>query len=93
MKTILHPVCPWLAAATIMAAFAALSSYMDDKRNAFTDAIAAEEECAAAASRQWAARQACGPNSTPIWVSDKDIQCLTTGGHKASMQVVAEVSQ
>ena len=39
-------------------------------------AQAAQEEAEAIASREWAAKQACGPHADPEWLDDKTLRCL-----------------
>ena len=40
------------------------------------EALADREDAAAMNSREWAGRQACGPNSTPEWLDAKTLRCL-----------------
>ena len=76
----------WTAALSFVIAWGWASAHFDRER----EEVEAQD---AMTSRDWAARQVCGPNSTPVWRSDKDLQCLTTKGRTASKQVVAGVSE
>ena len=85
-----------VAAGCVMAVLAmcmfALAQQLDDSGIAseMETAQAIEEEAAAIASREWAARRICGIESTPRWDGD-ELTCLTHRGHRASRQVVAQV--
>jgi len=72
----------WAACAAFVLAWGAAAQYFDHQR----ESVEAQD---AITSRDWAARQVCGPNSTPVWQSDKELSCLTTKGRTASKQVAA----
>lgn len=80
-------------AAAAMAVFAVFFwAQADDAQRIGTHPLpvaaqAAEEEAEAIASREWAAKQACGPDKTPQWIDDKTLECLR---HVDRQALVAE---
>lgn len=64
---------PNLTTATVLLALFSAFFYAqaDDQQ-----AQAADEDIAALHSRNWAARQVCGPDAEPEWLDDKTVQCL-----------------
>lgn len=63
---------PNLTTATVLLALFSAFFYVqaDDQQ-----AQAAEEDIAALHSRNYAARQVCGPDAEPEWVEDKTLVC------------------
>ena len=74
----------WTACAAFVLAWGAASAYFDRER----EEVEAQD---ALTSRDWAARQVCGPNAAFEWRGD-ELNCFTHRGHRASRQVVAEVT-
>lgn len=75
MKTI----ATWILSAVAIAGWMAAASHFDHER----ERIAMEEEAAAIASRDFAARKVCGENAGFRWVDDTTLQCLTKKGNKS----------
>ena len=68
----------WILSAVAIAGWLAAASHFDHER----ERIAMEEEAAAIASRDFAARKVCGENAGFRWVDDTTLQCLTKRGNK-----------
>lgn len=66
------------AVITLFAAF--FYAQADDARQLgnppAAEATADQQDAEALSSREWAGRQVCGPNATPVWESDKTLLCL-----------------
>ena len=75
MKTI----ATWILSAVAIAGWLAAASHFDHER----ERIAEQEEAAAIASRDFAARKVCGENAGFRWVDDTTLQCLTKKGNKS----------
>ena len=80
MKTI----AIWIGCAALYLVWGGAAHHFDQER----EAIEAQD---ALTSRDWAARQVCGPNAAFEWRGD-ELNCFTHRGHRASRQVVAEVT-
>lgn len=85
----------WLFAGAICIGFAMVQQLDPQWDLREVDAAqAVAEERAALESREWAARQKCGPEASWRWDGD-DLQCLTKHGRKTGTvsTIVAEVRQ
>lgn len=83
MKTIYT----WTACAAGIFGWLSAAAYFDGER----EAIESQNAAMAANSKKIAAAYALckSENATPVWTSDTNVNCLTTGGRVASRQVVA----
>ncbi len=87
MKTIYT----WAACAAFVLAWGAASAYFDQER----EQIEARDAAMVVHSKRIAAAYSLckSENSTPVWTSDTNVDCLTTKGRTASRQVVAGSDQ
>ena len=78
----LHP--NWPTAIVLSAVLGAFCFASDaDYRDEFgksDELIAAQQEEAARASREFAGREVCGPGAQAQWLSDKELQCVPKRG-------------
>ena len=78
----LHP--NWPTAIVLSAVLGAFCFVSDaDYRDEFgrsDELLAAQQEEAARASREFAGREVCGPGALAQWLSDKELQCVPKRG-------------
>lgn len=78
----LHP--NWPTAIVLSAVLGAFCFVSDaDYRDEFgrsDELLAAQQEEAARASREFAGREVCGPGAQAQWLSDKELQCVPKRG-------------
>ena len=82
MNQQLHP--NWPTAIVLSAVLGAFCFVSDaDYRDEFgksDELLAAQQEEAARASREFAGREVCGPGAQAQWLSDKELQCVPKRG-------------
>ena len=75
-----------LAFLALLAAF--IFAQYDDHRGEWSESqelMAAQQDAAALASREFAGRQVCGPGAEAIWIDDKTLTCQPKRGQAYSV--------